>query len=374
MKKILFIAASAMLVIASCTNDESAPEQIEVGFNAFTKKTKSIVTGTTFTQTENVFKVWGFADQDATASIGLESPTIPNFMYDSYIINEHGYVDGNLTGVVISNVGTSSEAKWKQNGRSYYWPFTGIVGFYGLHPSTISPTSLTWGGGLKIDNYTIETNYPDEGVTNKNNSSNAGAVDIMYAYGEGGKAINDIEAVDMQFKHALSQVLFKFKTDKDYSADVTITVNAVTLNHLDLTGNFKFLKYPTLPEVEAEWTNNETQESTFKYCNTDFEAIYVDPLIVPQPDINYGKSTLMIPQSILGIQNATVTFVVAQTGSNPFTYNLNIPLTCENNKWAMGKKYVYTVNFKMDEILFNPTIVDWVDVNVAQIDLFDDSL
>lgn len=348
MKKILFIAASAMLVLASCTNDESAPEQIEIGFNALTKKNaqaKSIITGGTF-DTDSTFRVWGFADQDADPTVALDvditGTSEPNFMYTTKTTGST-----KLDGVEISYVGTS----WKNANRSFYWPLTGKVGFYALYPANQPLTSLTWAGGMRIDDYTITSS----------NSSGLGAVDLMYAYGEGSRST---AKQDMVFKHALSQVLFKFRTDLN-DANVTITVKSVKLNNVDLIGNFTFIKSST---PLGSWGSNTNQTLGFDYCISDSVVIYADLVSGAQA---YGASTLMIPQAITATQNASVEFVVAQNGSDPITYTLPIPLTCADNKWDLAKQYVYTVTFKMNEILFNPSITEWSDVISSSIDLYE---
>lgn len=352
MKKILFIAASAMLVLASCTNDESAPEQIEIGFNALTKKNaqaKSIITGGTF-DTDSTFRVWGFADQDADPTVALDvditGTSEPNFMYTTKTTGST-----KLDGVEISYVGTSPNGSWKNASHSFYWPLTGKVGFYALYPADQALTSLTWGDGMKINNYTITSS----------NSSGPGAVDLMYTYGEGSRTT---AKQDMVFKHALSQVLFKFRTDLN-DANVTITVKSVKLNNVDLIGNFTFLKSATLL---GSWGSNTDQTFPFDYKISDLVVNYAATIATAQ---TYGASTLMIPQAITATQNASVEFVVAQNGSDPITYTLPIALTCTGNKWDLANQYVYTVTFKMHEILFNPSITEWSDVNSSSINLYE---
>lgn len=352
MKKYFIIAASAMLVFASCTNDESAPEQIEVGFNALTKKSaqaKSIITGQTF-DPDSTFRVWGFADQtaDPEVAIDVDAPTAsqPNFMYTTETTGST-----KLDGVEISYVGTSPNGVWKNATRSFYWPLTGKVGFYALYPADQPLTSLTWGGGMKIDGYEITSS----------NSSGKGAVDLMYTYGEGSRST---VKQDMVFKHALSQVLFKFRTDLN-DANVTITVKSVKLNNVDLVGDFTFIKSST---PLGSWGSNTNQTFGFDYCISDSVVIYADEVSGAQA---YGVSTLMIPQAITESQTASVTFVIEQNGSDPITYTLPIALACADNKWDLAKQYVYTVTFKMNEILFNPSITEWSDVNSSSIDLYE---
>lgn len=328
MKKILFIAVSAMLVLASCTNDESAPEQIEVGFNALTKKSsKSIITLSTFTQGSDKFNVWGFYDQDATGAtaVSLAAATASNFM-------------SNVTIEYVTDT-------WRNATHRYYWPLEGKVGFYGLYPSTYTPASVTW-YGISISDYTITSA----------NSSGTNAVDLMYAYAESGRIGTELA---MTFYHALSQVSFKFKTDAEYPG-ATINVNSVTLNDIDLSGDFSF-KQPST----TGWTDNEAQTEDFTYYGTQSGAITTG---VAQ---QYGLNTLMIPQSIGATQKATINFTISQENSTAITYSFQIPLTTTTSKWEIKTGYVYTVNFKLNEILFNPSVDSWASVDVSPINLYD---
>jgi hypothetical protein len=56
-----------------------------------------------------------------------------------------------------------------------------------------------------------------------------------------------------------------------------------------------------------------------------------------------------------------------------YTFNIALnPATANNasaTEWQMGKKYIYTLNFKLDEINFAPSINDWVEVQVSTVDM-----
>ena len=39
--------------------------------------------------------------------------------------------------------------------------------------------------------------------------------------------------------------------------------------------------------------------------------------------------------------------------------------------WEPGKKYVYTLNFKLNEILFNPSVTDWVEVDMSTTTIYE---
>ena len=39
--------------------------------------------------------------------------------------------------------------------------------------------------------------------------------------------------------------------------------------------------------------------------------------------------------------------------------------------WEPGKKYNYTLNFKLNEILFDPTVTNWVEVEMSTVNILD---
>ena len=117
MKKSLLIAASALLVLASCTNDDSAPVQNEIGFKAITtNSTKAILDAGPLPNTES-FDVWGYYSTQNNNFSDIAENATSNFMKKIKI----EYVTPDL--------------KWRNKDRKYYWPSTGKIGFYAMYPS-----------------------------------------------------------------------------------------------------------------------------------------------------------------------------------------------------------------------------------------------
>lgn len=339
MNKYYFLAAVAVITLGSCTQDEETPERQEVGFNAITKKnTRSIVTENHFDTTNDKFNVWGFYDQDAidANSVNLTGTSVaPNFMNN----------------VEISYVTTPAPVAWRNLENHYYWPLVGKVGFYALYPSSKAPSSITWDGGMKINDYTI-TDL---------NSSGDDAMDLMYAYGESGRTPDELSMI---FKHALSQILFRFKTNASYPG-ATIRINSITLKNVDLSGDFSFMK----PDV-ASWADNTTKSVDFVYYGSQSEDAV--PVVAPAVAPDYGLPIVFIPQSATASQEAEINFTIHQENSTDIVYTLPISLVTSTGTWDMGKRYVYTINFKLNEILYNPSVSTWLETIVDDINLYDD--
>lgn len=330
MKTLKFFTILAVLGLTACTQNEiDTPELNEVGFNAVVRKnTKAIITGGTFT--ENLkFKVWGYYTQKGDFS-DVAADAAPNFM----------------KGVEISYL--ADEDKWRNATNHYYWPNQGKVGFYAFYPETTVP-AFTWNTGATIADYAISPNTQE--------------TDLMYAYNVGPEQA----ALPMVFNHALSQIEFRYQTNDTY-ADATVKINSITFMNVDLTADFN--QNNSLATPIAGWSKNTDQTSDYSYyAQTSAAAVETAH---GTPAATYGAPLLFIPQTAA---TADVVFTVSMQNTDDIEYTFNIalnPATANNaaaTEWQMGKKYIYTLNFKLDEINFAPSINDWVEVQVSTVDM-----
>ncbi len=330
MKTLKFFTILAVLGLTACTQNEiDTPELNEVGFNAVVRKnTKAIITGGTFT--ENLkFKVWGYYTQKGDFS-DVAADAAPNFM----------------KGVEISYL--ADEDKWRNATNHYYWPNQGKVGFYAFYPETTVP-AFTWNTGATIADYAISPNTQE--------------TDLMYAYNVGPEQA----ALPMVFNHALSQIEFRYQTNDTY-ADATVKINSITFKNVDLTADFN--QNNSLATPIAGWSKNTDQTSDYSYyAQTSAAAVETAQ---GTPAATYGAPLLFIPQTAA---TADVVFTVSMQNTDDIEYTFNIalnPATANNaaaTEWQMGKKYIYTLNFKLDEINFAPSINDWVEVQVSTVDM-----
>lgn len=330
MKTLKYFTILAVLGLTACTQNEiDTPELNEVGFNAVVRKnTKAIITGGTFTE-DLKFKVWGYYTQEGDFS-DVEATAAPNFM----------------KGVEISYI--ENETKWRNATNHYYWPNQGKVGFYAFYPETTVP-AFTWNTGATIADYAISPNTQE--------------TDLLYAYNVGPEQA----ALPMVFNHALSQIEFRYQTNDTY-ADATVKINSITFKNVDLTADFN--QNNSLATPTAGWSKNTDQTSDYSYyAQTSAAAVETAQ---GTPAATYGAPLLFIPQTAA---TADVVFTVSMLNTDDIEYTFNIalnPATANNasaTEWLMGKKYIYTLNFKLDEINFAPSINDWVEVQVSTVDM-----
>ena len=354
MKTNQLILAAALVALAACNKesyDLTGPNTLndEIGFTAVTKKAtkadNAIVTETTL-PTANTFKVWGWQSQEGDFS-DVTDGLVSNFM----------------PGVVISYTtgrDTNKDAAWRNESKYYYWPFTGAISFLAVHPSGITTGTPAWD---------TTTGKPEVAIANYTIAAANKTTDLMFATNASARRT---DALPMVFKHALSQIEVKVKTNEDYSADVTFDVESVTFKNIDLSGDVLY------SNNTIAWTENDTQDQNWTYYDTVLENINdsyqvygAAQVMIPQPanikadeldpgDANYDADDHV--QTII-----TIGYSMTQTGSTKITGTVDVALPM---LWEAGKKYNYTINFRLNEILFDPTVENWVGVDVTTINIY----
>lgn len=344
----LILATAAVLALAACNKDEFSPKNSstdEIGFNAVTAKaTKAndaIISGTTYA-TDNTFQVWGWQSEAGDFS-EFSTDDASNFM-------------SNLTISYCGGPQSRADA-WRNAVNYYYWPFTGKISFLAVHPSTVAPSTTGW----DATNEKPQATVADYTISDANKT-----VDLMFANNAGARRS---DALPMVFKHALSQIQFRVRTNDDYSADATFKVNSVTINKIDLSGDLAYAN-----DVFT-WSDNAAQTESWPYYATTATVAY--HATDAEADL-YGDANVMIPQAanaddpltteVLEGTTLTINYTLKQTGSAAITGDVTVGAAQE---WLAGKKYIYTLNFKLNEITFAPEVTDWVDVEIATINILD---
>ena len=374
MKTNQLILAAALVALAACSKANVEPNvnfgNDEIGFTAVsrkaTKANNAIITGTTY-GTDNTFQVWGWQSEAADYSEFAENAA-SNFMSDITI----SWTGGRLN---------RAEA-WRNADNYYYWPFTGKISFLAVHPSSVAPSTTGW----DATNDKPKATFADYTISSANKT-----VDLMLANNDGSRRS---DALPMVFHHALAQIQFRARTNEDYSGDVTFTLNSVTLNNIDLSGDLAYAN------SAFTWSDNANQVEDWAYYATSQEVVYA---ATDAAAALYGSANVMIPQPayvhvdavgtpgdpgyVAEVEGTTITigYTMEQTGSAAITGTVTVPAPWTKVKegstdydpaeaiaaWEPGKKYNYTLNFKLNEILFDPTVTDWVEVEMSTVNILD---
>lgn len=341
MKKILF-SMLAVAAIAACAKTEPVYTEgnIEIKIapaTALSTKANVLqaVDGTEYPTKENfdVFAYW--ANEPAGSSFTTGTP---------YLINE-----ADNTGVEFTNKGNY----WGGT-ITYYWPKNGSLRFAAYSPSSVDMTHV-----LATDTYTA-VDYCQPHKTAETWDFLIAKTSPSYT------AMTAAENVSVVFEHALSWITLKVKA-KDAAAAEAFDVKKVTINSVNTVGTINAAMADGIQVTE--WTALGTPEGYVVWDGS--QQVTMNAEVIE----NTPNGTLVIPQATTSVtidytQNALVE--ADGTVNTPALENQSITvdlvLDKDNTPWEPGKHYIYTLVFGLDEILINPSVVDWEDVEVGEID------
>ncbi len=295
MKKMMFLAAAAVVALSSCVKSESVDlgGKQAIAFEAFNEVNgRGIVEGTGY-PTDGEFKVFAI---HSTGSAAYFEPTT--------------FGDGD------------SDGEWSGT-PARYWPTFGTLDFAAYHPASLAG-SATYGTGV-INNV----------VVTLADNNKADQDDVMFS-----NLVDDADCTShatqpIVFNHALAQIEVHVVTSEAGLFEVT----NLTLNNTIQDGTLTIT--PAVAST-AEWTVKGDADNTMTLVST--------ATTVPT-SANEIASVLVVPgaQTSLDLQYTI--------GGTPMTHP-TIDLSANGN-WVMGKKYIYTISFGAHEIKFTPSVVDW---------------
>ncbi len=324
MKKIFLIAASAMMVFASCTKvdinypDNGQPQEIAL-FSVNKNMVKTPVIGTAFP--DYSMQVAAYLAQANGAEPGE-------------------YFDGTTFSKNSNGVWTGGQ----------YWPISNAtINFFAVAPQVESACTTTFAALTAGENSKKVAT-----TTVTNNATNQ--YDVMYALDQGTHtAEGGDNNVSMIFKHALSLITYSTGT-----LTTSVTINSVTLNNVyfDGTGTFTVSAdtYKSTSEVEST-SVTPTWEATGNVANKE---IGTGILVVPNT-YNYSATaanpSLTINYSVGGFKiDYTYTLPKAATDADDAVSVI----------WAPGKKYNYVISISLNEIKIQPKVENWVDYDADE--------
>ena len=396
MKKLIFLAAVACVALAGCTKKEATATKAEV-----------------------------FGEQNATYTAGT-SPSYEKFLaYAAYTEDASTAPSVDFfpaAGVeCVYNAATAPADFWAPS-TSYYWPKAGFLTFRAFSPSVLTPCSGTvanaWTSGITITDFVASTNM-DQQVDVLYSDTEAYKQRSMYNPENGAlyddKTGDDNTAwahsgVNLTFRHALSSVQFRVITDQDYAASATakheFTVTKIEVLNVNNKGSFNENRAAATGNAYA---NAAAGSVTFNKDNSVANTPYWTPTatdVVTYPVFsgsqavattgdfgNFGKAMLPMPQ-LLGGHGASADQDVTVKVTYDYKFTLNgaehsytglttqISLAGKKaqkyngateeytvNQWLINHKYLYTLVFKLDPIIFDPKVEAFVEVSDINIDL-----
>lgn len=322
MKKVLFLAVAATMLFAACNKTEVVYDNDpqEISFLAVNKvATKAPVDGTTFLTEDDMTVAAYLAQGDA----GNNATTNGNY----------------FPGTLFENNGT-----YWAGGR--YWPLSeSIINFLAIsQPGAIFPVATVFDATTPASGavVTLDDNAPYQ-------------YDLMYAAGQGHCKPGSYPVVPMVFRHALTWIYFNVNTNA--TGVDRIRVNSITLNDAVYNGkltvtnnsyNVKSTYASADANVEAEWTVVGPEQDVAVSCPGGVACV-----AAAQP---FGNGLLILPGAQKSFTvNYTITHSTGVTNTFDYTHVLA-------GTWDMAKKYIYNITLNLNEILIDPVVKDWVDV------------
>ena len=379
--KILAVAAVAT-VFASCSNEEELANVGKSESNAIRfagisglSDTRTTPINTTNLTTTN-FDVMAFMSADNALFMGGK--------------HELGHSD---QGVKI--VYNTSAWDYADPDQMAYWPTAGDVDFYAVSPAI---TDDLVHQGFKYDmTSTLKTityaTVDEYNTTSRETKTNH---DVMYAVAKGlNKTNNGTTAVQMNFKHILSQVVFKAKTT---SSILEVDVKSVKIHNFVHSGTF------TLPAGEpamSNWSTSPDEAVSIATVKLNAANVKTNNAVVNLSDMN--SPMMLIPQKLTKWSTYSAGTAVSKRDADiKKECYLEISMKLKQNDsyligsaaeyktvyvpfdngtgWEPGKRYIYTLIFGggyddqgepiLSPITFNAVTTNWVDATGADVNAF----
>lgn len=345
MKKVFLIAA-AVVALAACSKNEVLPSSSinnEISFNV-APRTKADPEEKTF-NTNNVFASW------------------------AYYLPKDSYWGDPAAGVtpqeyiVGRTISYQTDGTWKEKGKTYYWPKDG--GSLTFFAYSLNRDNLKLAGDYS--EFTCEAATGIQGHIDLADNKNT---DFMVAEIAKNKTANEpahsFNGVPTLFKHKLSKVACTVKKEADYQ-NVKFY-----LKKIEFLSVSHYATYAQIPKdtVAASGTKvaqvytSENQEitSTLSPVAKEDVVIYIPQKFTEETDlkkISKIKVTYTITTTVEGTHGSTTE--VEQTVEREY------PIKDKFAEWEMGKKYIFNLTFKLDEILWAPAVEPWVDAPAGEI-------
>ena len=382
MKKVIFgTALASMALLSACSSDNELANVETTANNAIG------------------FHVVGNKAETRANIIGADNITSTDFNVFAFTRNEDG-TDGTIfmgekanqlgqKGIKIVN--KSGEWDYANDADIHYWPANTALNFYAVSPGSFEKVEenmeMTNVYGWNINNNTKTISYSplDEyaGRTNKKN------LDVMYAIAPNQTQTKENGGrVKFQFKHILSQVVFKAKTQLE---NMEVEINEIKIHNPWTKGTY------TLPKTSSEKGTWELTAPTVGSKWGAFTVVTGKKITVTSngADISVDGPMLFVPQELTA-------WDVKKTKAEADTeHQVYLEITCKikqeteyvfgsateyktlyvpfGQTWEQGKRYTYTLIFGggyddhglpiLQPINFEAVAGNWEEANATDIDV-----
>ena len=375
-KSTVMLGAIFGALLMGCSDEEIANVETSsrnaIGFNVLSNAAETRATPTTPDNLKNTdFDVFAFTG-DGTAFMGK-------------VDTEFGH-DG--VNIVYNN------GKWDYKNASdlRYWP-TGALDFYAFNPGTVSEDMMMnymWeaSGTVQKISYTCIDEY----------GANTGHAnyDVMYAMAKGQTKDMNNGIVKFNFKHNLSQVVFKAKTQYD---NMQVDINMIKIHNVKMGG---FFTLPATADGTGSWSDPADLPSevsglgkftvvkdvniTVKSNTIATDISTTTPMLNRPQELTAWKVSETATKSKVEADNAKQCYLeiackIRQSGAyllgSASEYKtIYVPF---GDTWVAGKRHIYTLIFGggyndqgeavLNPIQFDAETTDWGNADKADKDV-----
>ena len=370
MKKLFFLAAAAVVALAACTQNNIDVDSIEgrvINFNTVAgKATKAPITGTTYHYNYSSFGVfaWYLASGDWNTAAANSSAVA--YMGSGSPLASPVEITWNETKDIWAPAST------------YYWPLQGKLTFIAYSPYDAATATFSNEGVLTLTGYTLDTTVADQvdllySAVAANKTQNESFYEDSDNSKNSGTAEGD-KGVNIQFKHALSQIIFKAKTaDEVYDAGLSFKIDSIFVNAASTAASMTVTN-PAVDAAPAGITTWNTPGTKLEFdvrvtafpeaANTYLTKTLSDPI---------GDALLAIPVTEFDTTDPTITvkYTLYRLSDNQNLGSKTVTVNVKNvddivTSWQAGKKYEYDLKIDLQKIYFTPSIIDWDATSPAQ--------
>ena len=341
-KVILLTACTAAVLLSGCSDNELASVGDGIG---------------TSTQSAIGFHVVGNQAETRATPITPSNITTTDFNVYAFTNDGKAFMGTNDTGlgfngINISYKGVEGSKKWDYTTPSElrYWPTTPL-NFYAVCPGTFDTELMTnYGWEFNSKEQKIKYTCCDEYA----NTSNPANIDVMYAIAPNQEKTTNKGKVNFQFKHILSQVVFKAKTQL---ANMDVEIKEIKIHNFHMGGTYTL---PAASTSDGTWALKADGSNSGKFTVVKDKAIKVTST---GENISVDAPMLFVPQT-LKAWDVTTPKPIAEADNNGESY---LKITCKikqeneyvfgsetaylplyvpfGTTWEQGKRYIYTLIF-----------------------------
>ena len=374
-KSTVMLGAIFGTLLMGCSDEEIANVETSsrnaIGFNVLSNAAETRATPTTNTNLKNTdFDVFAFT-ADGTAFMGKVDT---DFEHDGVKIV---YKDG----------------KWDYDDANdlRYWP-TEALDFYAFNPGTVSEDMMvfySWEATKDVQkiSYTCMDEYGAGTHAN---------YDVMYAMAKGQTKDMNNGIVKFNFKHILSQVVFKAKTQYD---NMQVDINMIKIHNVKMGG---FFTLPATADGTGSWSDPADLPSevsglgkftvvkdvniTVKSNTIATDISTTTPMLNRPQELTAWKVSETATKSKLEADNAKQCYLeiackIRQSGAyllgSASEYKtIYVPF---GDTWVAGKRHIYTLIFGggytdqgeavLNPIQFDAETTDWGNADKADKDV-----